>query len=69
MDTRTFVDESDLRNTVKVCSCAETSSMVLGRLRVGHILVVRQTQSTNYFSTHGCSAGSIVCFGTVFAVG
>ena len=33
---RTFVDVNVLRSTATVCSCAATSSIVLGRLRILH---------------------------------
>lgn len=51
-DLHTFVETSVFRSTAIVCSCAETSSMVFGRLHVMRRLT-EQNEHTDYFSTHG----------------
>lgn len=56
----TLVEDSALRNTVTVCSWAEMSSMVRGRLAVGCGQISRRAgKRTHYFSTQGCSAGMV----------
>lgn len=46
-----------------MCSWADTSSIVFGRLyKHEWVKRVHDVAQTHYFSTHGCSAGSTVCF-------
>ena len=66
----TLVEDSALRNTVTVCSWAEMSSIVRGRLFRSYGQIRDGVRSyIHYFSTHGCSAGCLasaavlVCWG------
>jgi hypothetical protein len=62
-NTHTLVDVKVFWSTATVCSWADTSSIVFGRLCVGFIVSCEKyREETHYFSTQGCSAGSTACF-------
>jgi hypothetical protein len=52
-----------------VCSCADTSSIVFGRLYPCQSTSQVHEARPHYFSTHGCSAGSTVAFSAFLPVG
>lgn len=59
----TLVEDSALRSTVTVCSWAEMSSIVRGRLAGGSGQMRDGAEKgIHYFSTQGCSAGATCCF-------
>lgn len=65
----TLVDDRALRSTVTVCSWAETSSIVRGRLAREVLSDQRgKGKDIHYFSTQGCNAGTGGCLDSTAAL-